>query len=96
MVPANLMKAGWWAQLAAELQARNRITEAHKNDQYSDAEVRRSVVYAREDVAGIFALLSGLNSQLWTVTGIAQVITVLVAIQTVLMAAACCRIFGLF
>ena len=50
------MTLGWWDQLAAALQAANRITEADKDDRCTDAEVRRSVVYTREDVTMAVAL----------------------------------------
>lgn len=78
---------GWWDRLAASVQAANRITEAGKDDQYTTAELKRSIVYTREDLAMIVVLLSALNRQTCSLLRCVQVLTGLVALLA-------CHAFG--
>lgn len=58
---------GWWDKRAGILQAMVRESEASKGDEYTDDELRQSVVHAREDIVMITSLLSSINRQLYFV-----------------------------
>ncbi len=58
------MSSNWWDSLAAAVQSANRISEAAKDDQYEGREVKRSIVYAREDLALVVVHISSVNKQL--------------------------------
>jgi hypothetical protein len=54
----------WWLQDAGRLQSANRESEKHQPDGYGAADVRRSIVHAREDISLIVSLLDSANIQL--------------------------------
>ena len=54
----------WWDQKAARLQREVRADEIEGHDDFSDSDVRRSVVHAREDIIMLVSHLSSVNRQL--------------------------------
>ena len=60
----------WWHALAGDLQARNRASEALKDDRYTDDDVRRSAVYTREDISFLIGLTLALNRQALSIRNI--------------------------
>ena len=67
-------------QKAGQLQAMTRDTESSKEDDYSPEQVRRAVVYTREDVVLIVSYLSSVNEQLmWVRRSLAVLVVLLIA-----------------
>jgi hypothetical protein len=54
----------WWDQKAARLQQSVRADEREGYDDYSDSDLKRSVVHAREDIILLVSHLSSVNRQL--------------------------------
>jgi uncharacterized integral membrane protein len=54
----------WWDQKAARLQQSVRADEREGSDDYSDGDLKRSVVHAREDIVLLVSHLSSVNRQL--------------------------------
>jgi hypothetical protein len=54
----------WWDQKAARLQRSARADEREGYDDFSDSDVRRSVVHAREDIIMLVSHVSSVNRQL--------------------------------
>ena len=54
----------WWDDKAVRWQQLNRRDEYEKDDEYSEREARRAVVYTREDITMIVAYMSALNRQI--------------------------------
>jgi hypothetical protein len=53
-----------WDERAARLQERGRETEADRFGAYDDEQVRRAIVYTREDVILLVSYLSSANEKL--------------------------------
>jgi hypothetical protein len=53
-----------WDDFAHHIQAVGRDGDAQKLDTYTDEQIRRAIVYTRQDVTVLCAHLSGVNRQL--------------------------------
>jgi len=54
----------WWDQKAARLQQSVRADEREGYSDFSDSDIKRSVVHAREDIVLLVSQLSSVNRQL--------------------------------
>lgn len=55
----------WWMEQAARLQAAGRESEAGKKwDEYEESDVQRAIIYTREDITMVVALLNAANHQM--------------------------------
>ena len=70
----------WWDERAAQLQRMGRDGERTKTDTYSDDEVRRAIIYTREDVVLLVSYLSSANEQLVLVARLLMAAVALLAI----------------
>jgi hypothetical protein len=58
----------WWDIKAAHLQRITRASEADKDEiEFSEGQIKRSIVYAREDIILLVSHLSSINQQLRTI-----------------------------
>jgi len=61
-------KQAWWMADTVAVQESGRWKDSAQSDAYTDEQVRRAIVYTREDVAGLFCLLDAVNVQLRSIT----------------------------
>lgn len=72
--------SAWWDKKAGQLQQTGRITESAKDDSYSAAEIKRAIVYTREDIILVVSYFSSLNRQAAGIKRLLMFITLFVGL----------------
>jgi len=70
----------WWNEKAAQLQAMGREADTGQIDTYTADEVRRAIIYTRQDVVLLASYLSSANEQLWVIARLLMAIIALLVV----------------
>jgi uncharacterized membrane protein len=56
-----------WGEKAADLQRSTIFAELHQDNEFSESQVRRSIVHTRQDMILLVSHLSSVNEQLYSI-----------------------------